>query len=432
MKHPIQDRAPLSLLAVALLGLAGAAPAAQDTPIALEDLRARALGREQALGLQRVQMGASSYLYRLPRGLETPETKESKGLIWAYDGQEVFTEAYDPATPRMVKLEPEERQTVVESILGTVEVDQYGRRWQVIGVEDGALTEAIAAYDSLVERSMGLEPGAPGHDPLLPESDEDPEDLGWVRWVPLTWYMTNCDSDSDAEIARWGSDGRSESSTPMSVRQRKVVIVTTPRGRGTGVMVDSNTVLTAAHVVSNSSGSKYSASNIDVMTWGNYQSGALALGATSVTLPSSYSGDGDFSDDYALIDLSSSAGVGWMAISQASNSTIKSATAYSTGHPGYGPGCASTSESPINSGYTAATQYWGTGNLFGTTSKRIKTRLDAGPGQSGSPIYYYPSGCCGSHYVTGVLSGFVDVWVGNDYVGGPKGRSFRSWAIANM
>lgn len=432
MKYSTQDRSSLSLLAAALLGLVGSASASQDAPSVFEDLKLRALGREQALGLERIQVGTGGYHYRLPRGLETPELRESKGLIWAYDGQEVFTEGYDPAVPLMVKLQPEERRTVVESLLGTVEVDQYGRRWQVIGVEDDGLVDAIAAYDSLVQGTVGLEPGVTPQDPLLPESDEDSEDLGWVRWVPLTWYMTNCDSDSDAEIMRWGSDGRSESSNPMSTRQVKVVIVTSPRGRGTGVMVDSNTVLTAAHVVSNSSGSKYSASNIDVMTRGNYQAGALALGATSVTLPSSYSGDGDFSDDYALIDLSSSPGVGWMAISQASNSTIKSAKAYTTGHPGFGPGCASTSESAINSGFTAATQYWGTGNLFGTTSKRIKTRLDAGPGQSGSPIYYYPGGCCGSHYVTGVLSGYVDVWVGNDYVGGPKGRSFRSWAIANM
>ena len=72
------------------------------------------------------------------------------------------------------------------------------------------------------------------------------------------------------------------------------------------------------------------------------------------------------------------------------------------------------------------------GDLFGTTSKRVKTRIDSGPGHSGSPFYYYPSGCCGSHYVTGVLAGHVDFWIGTDYTGGPKGSAIRSWVIANM
>ena len=62
----------------------------------------------------------------------------------------------------------------------------------------------------------------------------------------------------------------------------------------------------------------------------------------------------------------------------------------------------------------------------------VKTRIDSGPGHSGSPFYYYPSGCCGSHYVTGVLAGHVDFWIGTDYTGGPKGSAIRSWVIANM
>ena len=59
-------------------------------------------------------------------------------------------------------------------------------------------------------------------------------------------------------------------------------------------------------------------------------------------------------------------------------------------------------------------------------------RLDAGPGESGAPYYYYPGGCCGSHYVTGLHSGFVNPGIGKSYNGGPKGPKFRDWVIANI
>lgn len=413
--------------------LLGAAHAhAQDHVPDRQRIEERALERERALGLQRVPVGPGEFRYHLPPGLETPETREEKGLIWLYDGQHVFTEDTSPPVARLIRLEPEPRRSRAEKLLGTVEVDRFGRRWMVAGVDDDALDEAVAAYDARVAEAFGLEPGHRSEPALGAASDEDPEDEGWVRWFPETWYGTNCDSDSTVEIRRWDSDGRKESSNPMTTRQKKVVIVTSPRGSGSGVLVDSNTVLTAAHVICNSSGSRYSASSISVMTLGNYQSGAKALSAHSTKIASGYSGDGDMSDDYALICLDDSAGVGWMAISSASNSTIKSATSYSSGYPGFGPGCTSTSESPIHSGYAASTQYWGKGDLFGTTSKRIKTKLDGGPGHSGGPFYYYPSGCCGAHYVTGLVSGYVTVALGTNYRGGPKGSAIRSWVIANM
>ncbi|MEO0972510.1 MAG: hypothetical protein AAFX85_05390 [Pseudomonadota bacterium] len=148
--------------------------------------------------------------------------------------------------------------------------------------------------------------------------------------------------------------------------------------------------------------------------------------------PGSYSGDGDFNDDYAVLRLSTKpTKIGWMAISSASNSTIKNADSYKSAYPSYGPGCAANSPSPQVIGLGARRQYWMKGDLFDTTSSRIKTRLDAGPGESGGAYYYYPSGCCGSHYITGVHAGFVDVGVGNDYHGGPKGSAIRDWVATN-
>ena len=76
-------------------------------------------------------------------------------------------------------------------------------------------------------------------------------------------------------------------------------------------------------------------------------------------------------------------------------------------------------------------QDWWKANLVGTAAKRVRTRWDSGPGHSGGP-FYYPSGCCGSYYGTGVLAGHVDLWGGPANTGGPKGSAIRSWVIANM
>ena len=58
-------------------------------------------------------------------------------------------------------------------------------------------------------------------------------------------------------------------------------------------------------------------------------------------------------------------------------------------------------------------------------------RVDIAKGHSGGPFYYYPSGCCGSHYITGVNSAFVNPAIGSSYTGGPKGSAIRTWVITN-
>jgi V8-like Glu-specific endopeptidase len=196
-------------------------------------------------------------------------------------------------------------------------------------------------------------------------------------------------------------------------------------------MVDDEWLLTAAHVITTSGGVFYNPSTYDICTLGNYQSGAQYFDADIAVMPGGYTGDGDINDDYAVVHLTTRPGVGWMAISSASNSTIKRADSYNCGYPSYGPGCASTSVSPIHSYHVSGKQYWSRGDLFGTTSNRIKTRLDIATGHSGGPFYYYPSGCCGAHYVTGVCAAYVDPAIGSSYTGGPKGSAIRSWVITN-
>ena len=415
----------LTLTLAALGGGLGASAQSQDPsdPLLLRERHQRALEREHRLGVERVDIGGGRYQLGLPAGLQTESVRERGGIYWTYEGQYVFTDRPAGSRGGMVFMEPEQRQSDVERLLGSVAVDEYGRRWSLDGVDELALQDSIAAYDEIVAQEFGLEPVAP----MMIEEEEELDPGGWAYVRPMTWYDRDCNSDGDEDIFRYDSDDRSVSANPMSTRQKKVVLISTPGGTGSGVMVDDEWILTAAHVITTSSGSFYNPSTYDICTYGNYQSGADYFDADIAIMPGGYTGDGDWNDDYAVIHLTSKPRVGWMAISQASNSTIKSADSYNTGYPSFGPGCASTSVTPIHSGSRCCSK----GDLFGTTANRIKTRLDVATGHSGDPFYYYPSGCCGSHYVTGVCAAFVDPAVGSAYTGGPKGSAIRSWVIAN-
>lgn len=418
----------LALLAIG--GLAQAAPQEQVGVTQLRNQHQRAIERERAEGIERIQLGSGRYQLRLPDGLQTEEVREENGVYWIYEGQEVFTDLPEERIDGMVYVEPEQEQTEVDQLLGSVSVDRYGRRWSLQGVDEAAMQDAIRAYDELVAGEFGLE--APELEPASPEPAQlDPG--GWAHVTNLSWSQVDCDGDGGADTFLYGGDNRSLSSNLMSVRQRKVVLISTPGGRGSGVMVDDEWLLTAAHVITTSGGSFYNPSTYDIVTYGNYQTPAETFTADCAVMPGGYSGDGDINDDYAVVRLTSRPGVGWMAISSASNSTIKSADAYNVGYPGSnkGTGCSSTSATSIHGGHITGEQFWSKGNLFGTTSRKIKTRVDIAKGHSGGPFYYYPSGCCGSHYITGVNSAFVNPAIGSSYTGGPKGSAIRTWVITN-
>lgn len=424
---------PTTLIAMVLFGSAGAATAQtamSPTKDYAETLTERSIEREKALGLERILTGPNQFQYALPAGLETPSVIEENGVISVYEGQSTFDVRGAAPSPRLIVTGEEEATSPVEDMIGSLRVDEYGRRWRAVDVNRGSLLDAIDRYDALVESRFGQEPGAETRDPFRRRPSEA-GDRGLAIWRPMSWTRTDCDGDGVPDIIRYGSEDRSLASSPMTTRQQKVVLIQGNRW-GSGVMVDSNTVLTAAHVVTNASGATFATASFDVLTRGNYQAGAVARTVTAITLPGGYTGDGDFSDDYALLHLNSSPSVGWMAISRASNSTIKAADSYNAGYPDFTPGAASNLVAGTLSSFWGVRQYWSKGDLFGTTAKRVKTRLDSGPGHSGSPFYYYPSGCCGSHFVTGVLAGHVDFWIGTDYTGGPKGSAIRSWVIANM
>ncbi len=82
---------------IALLTLTStlaAAPAPQELPdvAQLRSQHERALERERALGVERIELGDGRYQLRPPASLQTESVRERGGLYWVYEGQQVFSD----------------------------------------------------------------------------------------------------------------------------------------------------------------------------------------------------------------------------------------------------------------------------------------------------------------------------------------------------
>ena len=452
-----------------LLLLSQVAAAQDQTGWTAEDLAAMAEIRMADLGIEPVYADdGESYSYALPAGLETEEYLTEGALIWAYDGQYVFTADSGPTSGEVSALVASEHLTDIshdaDAYLGVgemVRVDEYGRRWILSGYDENALWDAMDAYDALVEKTFGLERGR--QDRVGVEYNPD---AGKVETSTLdvdVWDLDDCTGGSDPEIEDHVSGGTTSPLAAVSspnVRQKKTVLImgvthsTGNQYMGSGVMVDDDTVLTAAHVIAGSTGYT-DAVNLRVCTYGNVYSGADCQSVSALAAPGGVY-DGTTANDYAVITLDAdwSPSRGWMAMSVAGDSTLDAATHYHEGYPAWETDCTGANTTFSDSltvqdgsylGANYATMelqlydYFGAwiwtayGPTLDTPTGYVKFKVSSGGGMSGGPYYYCPDGCtetAGAHFVTAITHGHNTS--GTVYTSGAKARDFRDWVIANM
>lgn len=416
------------------------------------------------LGIEPVmEDDGESYHYSLPEGLDTPELLVRGGLEYVYDGQQVYrpgAERVDEITYTRESSRLTDVSLDAETYLGvgeTTMVDEYGRRWLLLNYDESTLWDQIDAYDSSVERTQGLEsepqervgiaydPGAGETETVILDTD--------------LWIADDCTAVPGTSIVDHIYGGSTQGLTQtgdLNVRQKKIVMVifvdsSNVQHYGSGVLVDDDTVLTAAHVVSDQYG-YFDPVNMRVCSYGNMQAGAQCRTVSAVTTPGgTYNGTVD--DDYAVVTLNSaySPTLGWMAMSTASDATLASATHYHEGYPSHTLPCEWNDGVPIIQGYyLGINPVYGTGewyNYFGihqmTAYGPAKTvwpgailfNVSGAGGMSGGPYYYCPSGCTetsGAHYITAVTTGHLYTSPTSGYSNGPRASAFRDWVIAHM
>lgn len=358
------------------------------------------------------------------------------GLTWAYNGQAVIPDYFDGAGG-YVETVPEYVLTGLEydpdeylGVGSTVKVDEYGREWLLVDADLSAVEDALARYDEWVVSVRGeLEE--------VEESEgiEFPEDAGKEVWVDTYSYTpVECNpSNTSEELAIESTSGPLLlAPDPMSGRERKVPLIHIMAGQSngfcSGVLVDDDTVLTAAHCLAPLGEQAYGAASFRACSRGNYQDEPGCRQATSVQLKcGTWTGFRDC--DVGLIHFAAGFGEGSMPMSTAS-STLVGENQRLRGYPGFfSAACGVNTASQVNPYFNFAMKMFrSNGECSYVGLGVIEVMAAAGAGMSGGPFYRCPSGDCEvDALVTGLLGGFTGYAMNGAHAG-----SFRSWVIANM
>lgn len=356
-------------------------------------------------------------------------------FVWTYAGREA--ELLDGARSDGWTWVDDSEPALAAGPSDALRIDAEGDVYRVESFDRAALAEKLgstsADVDEAVDESFPDETWLDGEEPYV----------GWVYDTPLSWSVEECDSAGNEDWV-WNSDSRTWVNSPMDNREEKaVVIVRNGSPMCSGVMVDSDSVLTAAHCLWTSGGSAISVGQLGVCSRENLQSGADCSTVEAKIIPSGYTiGSDPIGLDFALLDLDETdiTDGEFMALSSASDSSIAAEDQDTTGYPGYLPGSCSagsgTSNDITNNSLTVDDSYDGakafreTGSITWTGADWFGTTLDAVSGQSGSPIYYFPSSGSTTHFVTAVLSRGRSI-IGPAYIAGPKVSQFKSFVEAN-
>lgn len=388
---------------------------------------------------QIINLGGGAFQIALDPAIGTDAPDWLNGVVkWEYAGQAVYVWDDQLGTPKRIDHngpfpEDEITDTMTRLMMSEME-DQYGRLFVAVDVDYERLEQMVAAYEAKVDHVVGPEQPAPN----LRRTDrnkadlDDPEPTDGVQ-TPLTWYRNDQDGDGNDDRFRWNSDDRGLVSEPLTTRQEKTVLTWRSGGSCTGVLVGDVWVLSAAHCHKTDAGNwiypRGWACTEGAGTYSNGDCGTIIARWGN----GSYNPPNDMGDDIVILKLDDNIGAGnWMAMSQASNGTIKDYDNYNLGYPGRTPsglindGSSCYWDGSVGAWMMCRAMYWDANEVTYTSSKIIGTRIDSSTGHSGGPIFYYPSG--GGHYLTGLMVAHNNGTF-NDYNGGPKIPYHRSWVL---
>ncbi|MEL6188851.1 MAG: trypsin-like serine protease [Myxococcota bacterium] len=410
-----------------------------------EDLLALAESERAELGLTEVLDEDGNYVYQLPPTIVTPPYRVEGGVTWHYDGQQRFTGVAPEADADPVLVGPDLDPLPadpVQQMLGSVQVDDYGRRWIATHANSEALAAAEVAYDAEVAQTFGVEldEGDFGYD----EEEAVDADSAGAEFYPMSYPLTRTYCKFNGKYYKehrfFGSDDRQQVRTPYHANvETSVLLMRVYRdgsiGRCTATMVDDEWALTAAHCITNRRGRIINPRSTYVCTHGNLEMhrsvGDLAscYRVNRLVKPGYYRGASDVADDFAVVRLRRRPPrVGWMPISKASDATLLARTAHKVAYPARRPrSCDSNFEARQHRELYAARLYVGWGTIHRVGRRRIMSTLATSPGESGGPFYYFPRG--GRRpFLTGVTTGIL-LYPGNHHISAVKGSRIRRWVI---